>query len=29
MILTQGIKAAMNEFNGKGSAGREQNGPPE
>ena len=29
MIVSQDIKAAMNEFNGKGSAGREQNGPPE
>jgi PTH1 family peptidyl-tRNA hydrolase len=29
MIVSQNIKAAMNEFNGKGSAGREQNGPPD
>jgi PTH1 family peptidyl-tRNA hydrolase len=29
MIVSQGTKAAMNEFNGKGSTGREQNGPPE
>jgi len=29
MVVSQGVKAAMNEFNGKGSTGREQNGPPE
>ena len=29
VIVSQDVKTAMNEFNGKGSAGREQNGPAE